>query len=307
MPAAPSQVRDRAQNVRETTRPPVPLPSGAAPGADERTPATPAEPSVPASNGDTMAGLRQELAELKERFAGLRTSRSEQLVTAQSEVQQLKARVVQLESELTAAKAGTPPSDPPKTEAPPPPDDTASSAPAEEGTEDATAGTGDGKKELDTAQKAFIASMDKLEPAWRNYNTDAAFLDWLTKNDPTTGLLRQAVMDSHTDRGDAASVVHMLRLFDQSRAAVGEPDASHDTPRIPTEVSTDRTTANADAAPPPPATVEWWKESEIAEMTRRRTAMKGRGKLGTPEGQALNAEYLRMRQAIADQRIIYGQ
>jgi hypothetical protein len=73
------------------------------------------------------------------------------------------------------------------------------------------------------AQQGFLAALTELAPNWEAVNVDERWLDWLSQDDPNTGIWRQQILDNAQAKGDAARVAKMIEQWESSLNPVAVP------------------------------------------------------------------------------------
>lgn len=114
----------------------------------------------------------------------------------------------------------------------------------------------DAQREADQARLEFFAALDSLAPNWREVNKDQRWIDWLSQDDPTSGLWRQDLVDQYQARGDAARLAGLIKQWEREAGAVSTPG----TPPVLPASSAGHGSTPAPAGPPvtqgPPSNAE---------------------------------------------------
>lgn len=75
------------------------------------------------------------------------------------------------------------------------------------------------EREQERARETFLTELTRLAPNWQAVNADARWIEWLSLEDPDTGLWRQAVLDTHQANGRADRVAAMIEQWEKEIAA----------------------------------------------------------------------------------------
>lgn len=115
----------------------------------------------------------------------------------------------------------------------------------------------------------MFSTLDSRVPNWRDVNTDANFISWLSLPDPFSGVIRQSMLNEAFERNDAPRVAAFFSGFLAQEAAVRpaanpDPDPKVNTShKVPLEVFAAPGRAKSAAATTAPAEKPFITRSEI--------------------------------------------
>lgn len=286
MPGIPQAIVDAANKARQDLSS-EPVADTALPNENDTDPGT-----TPAHQKD----LQAECAQLELRLKNMRAARDGRLVLKDQ-------RIAELEAEMAALKARPTLQSPTSEDDELPVADTAQQQQQQPQFVDPTKATNVPVNSV--AEKRFFRELDGKRPNWREYNSQTAFLNWLSEIEPLDDIQRQEILDGYIAALDVNGLIGMLDQFDAlQQASASALPTSH-----PNAVGGSQALASQQASDSQQGLVEYWKQSEIKDIMNKKILLRKKGQYhdGHPEGKKVREAELSIRKAISENRVLIGQ
>lgn len=115
------------------------------------------------------------------------------------------------------------------------------------------------RQSAETAEDAFFRKLGEKVPHWEAQNTDAGFVEWLSKSDSFTGRVRQDLFNEAYDALDVARIAAFFEAFPY-KSPVARTESA--VPSLESQVAPDVSRA----APPVPPGQKIWTQAEIGQF-----------------------------------------
>lgn len=243
----PRQVKERADRARamsQTPNPDEPVPPAAPPAAAVEPSPTPAPAVDPRDNDPVYWKQRFKVTEGmwkrdKERFAGELSALQGNLQAANQRIRELESQgsssgEVDLTTIFTAEQIETLGEDQAKVIA-----STVINEAKKAADERIRAEVEPIRKQqqsgaqrlAESRQDAFLEALTELKSNWAEVNADERWIDWLSQDDPDSGVWRQTIIDQAQARGDAARVAKMITAWESEMGLAVTPATPNHVPQ----------------------------------------------------------------------------
>lgn len=76
----------------------------------------------------------------------------------------------------------------------------------------------DTEREQEAATAAFLTELTRLKPNWQAVNADQRWIDWLSEDDPDTGIWRQEILNRHQAANRPDRLAAMIEQWEKTLA-----------------------------------------------------------------------------------------